>query len=233
MSRRKIARNLEIESNREYELYLRDKQEQLEEEALRQQFIGDFGRLPRNATERANFIRRIQQAEEEQRRRNFDEWAAIQEEYPRKHPEEFKTPEPEQVWKMQWLHRKNPNMGNTSVAEELAMATGNTRKLKKYVRPRVRQGISFNQAINEFAEGGPFVEGVGRGRRNNRPRNGKNLLTVKNAKKLNLLKNYYGEYYDPTPGSYQGYSERRPYNQNGENGAAGGRRRKTRKASRR
>jgi hypothetical protein len=248
MSRRKTARNLARQSNREYELYLRDKEEQREEEYLRQQFIGEFGRLPRNATERANFIQRIQQSEAEQRRRNEEEWAAMQEEQIRKnieyrasHPEEFKEPEPEQAWKLQWLHRKNPNVGDTSIAEELAMVHGNTRRLKRYVRPRVKQGMTLNNAINEFAQGGPFVEGTGKGPKTIVPKFGKNLLTVKNAKKLNLLKNYYGEYYDPTPGRYQGYSARNRGNRNGNgngngrNGAAvgGPRRRKTRKANRR
>jgi hypothetical protein len=246
MSRRRTARNLASQSNREYELYLRDKGERQEEEYLRQQFIGEFGRLPRNATERANFIRQIQQAEAEQRRRNNEEWAVIQAEHMRKnseyraaHPEEFKTPEPEQAWKLQMLHRKNPNVGDTSLAEELSMFHGNTRRLKRYVRPRVKHGMPLNKALNEFAQGGPFVEGTGKGPKIIVPKIGKNLLTVNNAKKLNLFKNYYGEFFDPTLGAYRGYSQRNRgngngnRNSNGRNGAAvgGPRRRKTRKAN--
>lgn len=141
--------------------------------------------------------------------REQERYNAAMQKYREEHPEEYKNPDAEQVWKLQWLHRKNPNLGNTSIAEELAMAHGNTRRLKRYVRSRGKQGVPFNEALAEYAEGGPAVEGVGRGpnRPNAAPQeNRRNLLTVKNAKKLNLLANYYGEYFDPAPGAYEMYS---------------------------
>jgi hypothetical protein len=191
-----------------------------------------FHRLPRSARERRQMNEelnrmnraqieenRAQELTEEQRNAIHQRWEAFhaaeeekERRYREEHPEEYKYPDPEQVWKLQWLHRKNPNLGDTSIKEELAMAHGNTRRLKRYVRSRVKQGVPINQALNEYAEGGPAVEGVGTGpnRPNAAPQeNRKNLLTMKNAKKLNLLENYYGEYYDPTPGAYEQYSKKK------------------------
>lgn len=183
-----------------------------------------FHRLPRTRAERREMNEQLNQmnreAYENNRNRNnennsnaWDAFYAAQAEEERKyreeHPEEYKNPYPEQVWKLQMLHRKNPELGDTSIAEELAMVHGNTRRLKRYVRSQKKKGVTLNQALNEYAQGGPYVEGTGTGqvRANNvPPENRKNLITMKNAKKLNLLANYYGEYFDPAPGAYEHYS---------------------------
>jgi hypothetical protein len=183
--------------------------------AERRKMEEELNRMNRDQIEE-NRAQELTQEEQNALNRAWDAYYAAQAEEERKyreeHPEEYKIPDPEQVWKLQMLHRKNPNLGDTSIAEELAMVHGNTRRLKRYVRSRGRQGTPLNQALNEYAEGGPFIEGVGRGP--NRPNavlpgNKKNLLTIKNAKKLNLLENYYGEYYDPVPGAYEEYSKKK------------------------
>lgn len=202
----------------------------------RGKYISAYGRIPRNAQERARWNAELEEADRNYNRNIQEQYARERREeleYIRTHPEEFKRPDPEQVWKLQMLHRKNPNLGNLSMVEELAMRTGHPSRLEKYLE----KNMSNEETTKQFQEGGPVVEGVGRGPSTQKQVN-KRVLTRNNARKLNLLKKYYGPFYDPET-NYSFYSQYKNGNNsndtgNGRNGAAvgGPRRRKTRKANR-
>ena len=152
-------------NNMEREEY--EAEQDRQEEEMNEMFMERFGRLPQGPAEARQFLQQMRQEEEEDRRRH--ENGLVQED------------------KLVQLHKYHPNL-NTTMAEELQMRIGNPIPFKRYIRRRKREGIPENQAINEYAQGGPIVEGIGKGpNRQNAYVNAPKVLKKANAQRYGLI----------------------------------------------
>jgi hypothetical protein len=175
MSGRKTARNRERQAQINYDRNRERRQE--EEREMNEQLKEYFGQYPKNATERGNMIRQMQEAQEEQARLNAEEYERMQ----------------QQLNKLIQMH-KETNQGNTmanKLKKELTKYYKSPDMLKKYLR---KKGINPNnntgldprlaKAVDEFQTAAPSfneVEGVGVGPNVNVPYAGPSLSTLKYA----------------------------------------------------
>jgi hypothetical protein len=167
-----------------------------QQEEMNEMFMEHFGRLPQGPAEARQFLQQIRQEEDEERRRYENGLA--------------------QEDKLVQLHKYHPNL-NITMAEELQMRIGNPIPFKRYIRRRKREGISENQAINEYAQGGIVVEGVGKGpNRQNAYANAPKVLKKANARRYGLIPD---PHYKPSPNANNGTAS-------GAYGGSGTRRRK-------
>jgi hypothetical protein len=161
-----------------------------QEEEMNKMFMERFGRLPQGPAEARQFLEQMRQEKEEEYRRYENRLV--------------------QGDKLVQLHTYHPNL-NTTMAEELQIRIGNPIPFKRYIRRRKREGIPENQAINEYAQGGPVVEGVGKGpNRQNAYANAPKVLKKANAQREGLIPNpHYGAPQNANNGAYGGSRTRR------------------------
>ena len=144
-----------------------------EQEMMENTFRSRFGRLPRNSAEEDAFLQQLRDDEEEEREAYYRE-------------EEAYRREQDQKYKLEQLHTYHPNL-NMTMAEELQRVLGHPVPLKRYVRKQKKAGVPFEQAVENYAQGGPAVEGVGKGSSRNLYPNAPKVIKKQNAWNLGLI----------------------------------------------
>jgi hypothetical protein len=133
-------------------------------------------------------------ANREREREDYEKWLQAKEE-----EAEYKDYRGQEN-KLIQLHKYHPNL-NMSLAEELQRAIGHPIPFKRYVRKQIKKGVPFEKAIENYQEGGPVVEGVGKGPATNLYPDAPKVLQKKNAANMGL--------FEPRPPSNTGASYRK------------------------
>jgi hypothetical protein len=154
-----------------------------------------FGRMPTSAANRAamneqlNLLNRQAYEENQYGSNNNNDWY-----YPNNNDEPYFNANAQRE-KLKQLHRVDPDVG-ISMAEELQQAIGNPIPFKRYVRRRQKQGVPFEQAVEEYSEGGIATEGVGKSNAPNTNPNAQRVLRKQNAQNRGLLASTYNPSYE-------------------------------------